>query len=182
VEQSDGALMARLVERDRDAFHVLVERHGDRPYRVAWRMLGDQSEAEDVAQEALLRLWDLGAGWKDRPGGVPAWLARVATNLCLDRIRRRKFDSGEEPPERVDETPLADVMIETRQVQSLAATAVKALPEKQRAAIILTYYEEFSNQMAADALDLNLKAFESLLHRARAALRVAMAPYVGDVK
>ena len=170
MDMTDDALMARAAARDAAAFRVLVERHGERPYRVAWRMLGDQTEAEDIGQEALLRLWDQAGRWQAGQAGVSAWLARVATNLCLDKLRRRRFRSDEEVPERADETPLADAQIETEQRRNAAAAAVQRLPERQRAAIILTYYEEFSNQMAANTLDLNIKAFESLLMRARAAL------------
>ena len=122
-----------------------------------------------------MRLWDQAGRWQAGQAGVSAWLARVATNLCLDRLRRRRFGSDEEVPERADETPLADAQIEAEQRRNAAAAAVQRLPERQRAAIILTYYEEFSNQMAANTLDLNIKAFESLLMRARAALRDGLA-------
>ncbi|MFX8938073.1 sigma-70 family RNA polymerase sigma factor, partial [Acinetobacter baumannii] len=81
-------------------FRVLVEVHAKRPHRIAWRMLGDAAEAEDVAQEACLRLWKEAPRWNSAGGGVPAWLARVATNLCLDRLRRRARMSDEDVPER----------------------------------------------------------------------------------
>lgn len=175
MDMTDDALMARAAARDAAAFRVLIERHGERPYRIAWRMLGDQTEAEDIGQEALLRLWDQAGRWQVGQAGVSAWLARVATNLCLDKLRRRRFGSDEEVPDRADETPLADAQIEAEQRRSAAAAAVQRLPERQRAAIILTYFEEFSNQMAANTLDMNIKAFESLLMRARAALRDSLA-------
>lgn len=177
---TDDALMEGVARRDAASFRTLVERHGDRPYRVAWRMLGDQTDAEDVAQESLLRLWDQADRWRPGQAGVAAWLARVATNLCLDRLRRRRFSSDEEVPERADEAPLADEQIAEEQIQKAAAAAIQSLPERQRAAIVLTYYEEFSNLMAAEALDMNIKAFESLLHRARSALRDALAHLKGD--
>jgi RNA polymerase sigma factor (sigma-70 family) len=180
AEESDDSLMARVATRDSTAFRCLVERHRERPYRVAWRMLGDASAAEDIAQECLLRLWDQAVRWQAGQAGVSAWLTRVATNLCLDQLRRRKFSSGEEVPDRADEAPLADAIIEADERSALAAAAVAALPERQRAAIILTYYEEFSNQMAADSLDMNIKAFESLLLRARTALRSALADLKGE--
>ncbi len=176
----DDALMARAAVRDADAFRHLVERHSQRPYRLAWRMLGDQAEAEDIAQEVLLRLWHHAHEWQAGQAGVSAWLARVATNLCLDRIRRRKFVSDDEGPERVDDTVLADEGMIAEQRKLKAQAAIQALPDRQRAAIILTYYEEFSNQMAADSLEMNIKAFESLLVRARTALRTALADLKGD--
>lgn len=172
---SDDVLMARAGLREAAAFHTLVERHQDRPYRIAWRMLGDQTEAEDVAQDALLRLWTMAPNWQAGGSGVAAWLTRVATNLCLDRLRRRRFSSDEDMPERADEAPLADAQMMVAERHAIAAAAVSALPDRQRAAIILTYYEELPNQVAADMLDLNIKAFESLLLRARTALRATLA-------
>ena len=78
-------------------------------------------------------------------------------------------------PDDVDDAPLADALIEAGERDNLARALVLALPERQRAAIVLTYYEELPNAEAAEAMDMNIKAFESLLHRARAALRQALA-------
>lgn len=167
----DDSLMARIAARDAEAFGVLAGRHGPLPYRVAWRMIGDAAEAEDIAQEALLRLWDCAPRWQAGGSGVAAWLTRVAMNLALDRLRRRRFASDEAVPERADEAPLADQAIEADQSAHAVRACIAALPERQRAAIVLTYYEEIANKTAAEMLDMNLKAFESLLFRARGALR-----------
>jgi RNA polymerase sigma-70 factor (ECF subfamily) len=171
----DDALMARVASRDGEAFRLLVSCHADRPHRIAWRMLGDATEAEDVAQEAMMRLWEHAGRWQAGGPGVSAWLARVATNLCLDRLRKRRFASDEDVPERADEAPLADEAMATQEQRARTMAAVTALPDRQRAAIILTYYEEQSNALAADMLDMNIKAFESLLLRARTALRSSLA-------
>ena len=88
--QGDDALMSRIAARDALAFRLLIERHADRPHRIAWRMLGDATEAEDVAQEAMLRLWQNAASWRGGGPGVAAWLTRVATNICVDRLRQRR--------------------------------------------------------------------------------------------
>ncbi len=172
LNEQDDVLMARAAARDPAAFRLIVERYQDRPYRLAWRMLGDQTEAEDVAQEAFLRLWAKASEWQAVGGGVPGWLTRVATNMCLDRLRRRRFTSDEEAPDREDETPLADAQMMTAELNATAAHAVAALPDRQRVAVILTYFEELPNADAATAMDMNIKAFESLLVRARTALRV----------
>jgi RNA polymerase sigma-70 factor (ECF subfamily) len=168
---SDDALMRRVGAGDGQAFRQLVERHAKRPHRIAWRMLGDAGEAEDVAQEACLRLWKDAPRWQPQGAGVGAWLARVATNLCLDRLRRRARLSDEEVPDRADPAPLADEVIGADQQQARVRAALDALPERQRAAVVLTYYEELPNAEAAAALELNIKAFESLLLRARRALK-----------
>jgi len=163
--------MRRVAARDAEAFRELAERHAARPHRVACRMLGDEMEAQDVAQEAMLRLWRDAALWRPGGAGVSAWLTRVATNLCLDRLRKRGRNSGEDIPERADEAPLADALIEGEQQRAQVIAAMQALPDNQRAAIVLTYYEEQSNADAASIMEMNIKAFESLLLRARRALR-----------
>ena len=172
---SDDALMRRVGAGDAGAFQSLVDVHAKRPHRIAWRMLGDASEAEDVAQEAFLRLWKDAPRWNARPetmgAGVGAWLTRVATNLCLDRLRRRARLSDEEVPDRADPAPLADEAIGAGQDRARVRVALDALPERQHAAVVLTYYEDLPNAEAAAALDMNIKAFESLLLRARHALK-----------
>jgi RNA polymerase sigma-70 factor (ECF subfamily) len=167
----DDALMRRVAARDGEALRQLAQLHAARPHRVAWRMLGDGAEAEDVAQEAMLRLWRDADKWQPGGPGVAAWLTRVATNLCLDRLRQRARLSGEEVPERADEAPLADTAIERDQARGAVIAALDRLTERQRAAVVLTYYEELPNADAAVMLELNIKAFESLLLRARRALK-----------
>lgn len=174
----DDTLMARIAVRDAEAFRVVVDKHAGKAHRIAWRMLGDPIEAEDVAQEAMLKLWEQADRWQAGSAGVGAWLNRVATNLCLDRLRRRRFASNEDVPERVDETPLADARMDSEWMRRRAMQAVQSLPDRQRAAIVLTYYEDCSNLAAAKILGLNIKAFESLLLRARQALKAAL----GDVR
>ena len=175
ADSGDDALMARIAARDGDAFREIVALHAARPHRIAWRMLSDAVEAEDVAQEAMMRLWEHAGRWQAGGPGVAAWLGRVASNLCLDRLRRRKFASNDAVPERADEAPLADAAIEEDQLRARTVAAVQALPDRQRAAIVLTYYEDMANAAAADVLDMNIKAFESLLLRARAALKASLA-------
>jgi len=174
-EPDDAALVAAVARRDASAFRLLVDRHAPALHRLAYRMLGDASEAEDVTQEALLRLWDHADVWAPRGGGLPAWLRRIASNLCLDRLRRRARMSEAPPPERIDEAPPADACLDAERLSAIAQNALQALPDRQRAAVVLTYYEQLSNLAAADMLGLKLKAFESLLVRARAALRTHIA-------
>ncbi len=171
---SDDALMREVAARDGAAFRTVIETFAPRAHRIGWRMLGNGADAEDIAQDTMLRLWNNADKWQQGGAGISAWVARVATNLCLDRLRRRKFSSDEDVPERADETPRADEMIDEDRMRGRTIAAINALPDRQRAAIILTYYEESSNNMAAQALEMNIKAFESLLLRARAALRLSL--------
>lgn len=171
LSSGDDALMARVAARDVSAFRAIVDGHAPRVHALAWRMTGDATAAEDIAQEAMMRLWSHADRWQPGGAGIAAWLRRVATNLVFDRSRRSRFLSGEALPERTDEAPLADEQMAADQLRSVAHAAVMALPDRQRAAIVLTYFEELPNADAAALLGLHIKAFESLLLRARAALK-----------
>jgi RNA polymerase sigma-70 factor (ECF subfamily) len=174
VAERDDALMACLAARDAPALRTVIALYGDKAHRIAWRMLGDATEAEDVAQEAILKLWDQAGGWHAGGQGIGPWLARVTANLCIDRMRRIRPITGEDFPERVDDAAAADEQFDEGRIRELTQAALHTLPDRQRAAIVLTYWEECSNLEAAAALDMNIKAFESLLLRARKALREAL--------
>lgn len=171
----DDAVMARIAGRDSLAFSRVVEAQVGMLHRVAYRMLGDGAEAEDVAQEALLRLWATADRWRAGQAGIAAWLTRVAVNLCLDRLRRRRFASDAEVPDRPDDAAGADEAMDEARLRAAALAALGDLTERHRAAIVLTYYEELPNVAAAEVLEMKLKAFESLLLRARGAMRGALA-------
>jgi RNA polymerase sigma-70 factor (ECF subfamily) len=175
LEPDDGLLVAAVARRDASAFRTLIDRHAAPVHRLAYRMLGDASEAEDVTQETLLRLWDHAGSWTPQGGGLPAWLRRIASNLCLDRLRRRSRLSDAPPPDRIDDAAGADARFDGQRLSDVAHAALQALSDRQRVAVVLTYYEQMSNQGAAAALGLYLKAFESLLVRARASLRTHIA-------
>lgn len=179
-----------MAVRDPAALREAIARHAGPLHRIAWRMTGEPQEAEDIVQEAMLRLWDHAPRLASRhPAGTSAgaglrlsgWLKRVVTNLAIDRLRLARRVSGEDVPERADDTPLADAQIEADERDGATRALVMALPERQRAAIVLTYYEELPNVEAAAAMDMNIKAFESLLHRARAGLRQAFVT-LGDAQ
>lgn len=166
----DRALMARVAGGDAAAFRLLVERHGGPVHALAWRMLGP-AEAEDVVQECFTRLWVNAKGWVPVGGGLGGWLRRVATNLCLDRLRRPRSVSDEALAEHRDEAPLADAQLDAAREQQAVAEAIRTLPDRQRAAIVLAYYDGASNAEAAAILGLGVKALESLLVRARQGLK-----------
>ena len=164
--EEDRALMVRVAIGDAAAFRALVERHSAMVHALAWRMLGP-ADAEDVVQESFTRLWVNAKGWAPAGGGLGGWLRRVATNLCLDRLRKPRTVSDDLLADHADEASPADVRLDAARRQAAVAAAIRALPDRQRAAIVLTYYEGMPNAEAAAILGLGVKAVESLLVRAR---------------
>lgn len=174
-EEDERALMVRVGMGDARAFERIVARHMPMLHGLAWRMLADPGEAEDVVQESLVKLWVNAKGWQPSGGGLGAWLRRIATNACLDRLRRPRALSDEGLPERADDAPLADSLIDTDRRRVAVQAAILALPDRQRAAIVLTYFESVSNAEAASILGIGVKALESLLVRARQGLSQQLA-------
>ncbi|EGD59670.1 RNA polymerase sigma factor [Novosphingobium nitrogenifigens DSM 19370] len=163
--------MRAVGEGSVEAFSILVDRHSGALYRVAARMLGDGHEAEDVVQECFVRLWQHAPRWQPSGAGLVGWLHRIALNLCFDRKRRFRVVVTPDVPDQADDAPLADILIEADQAHGEVTAALDALPERYRAALVLCYLEGQSNAMAAQVLNLNIKAMESLLFRARRQLR-----------
>lgn len=174
--ETDAVLVAAIARGDAAAFRLITDRYLVAVHRLAARMLGDSNEAEEVAQDTFLKLWTDASRWRAarRDSLLLPWLRSLAMNSCIDRLRRRRFQSGEEVPERADEAPSAVEQIDQYRLWALVSGALRSLPDRQRAAIVLTYYEDLPNAEAAEALALHLKAFESLLLRARHALKAAL--------
>lgn len=171
IPTDESALVTQVGNGDATAFSTLVERHSSASYRVAFRMLGDQAEAEDVVQECFSRLWTHAPNWAAKGAGLAGWLHRVTMNLCLDRLRKKAplianaFPEVEDTARRPDER-LADI-----EASRAIDGAMAGLPTHYRSAIILSYYEELSNAAAAEVMEMQIKAFESILFRARRQLR-----------
>lgn len=173
---NDDDLMLLAGEGDREAFGRLVERHVDRCVAIAQRSMGGRiGEAEDVAQDAMLRLWRHAPRWQAGRAQVSTWLYRVVVNLCIDHARKNKRHGGEVPEETVDETPDAYATLAAEGVSKMVRTAIRELPERQRTALVLCFYEGMSNAEAAGVMDLSVGAIEQLLVRARRSLRVSLA-------
>lgn len=179
--QPDAALMERLRADDAGAFGELTGRHLAAVAGFAFRMVGNAAEADDIAQETFLRLWRHRQDWQPR-AQLRTWLLRIARNLCIDRFRRREVVT-DEFPDLADERRSASAEVQRQQVERIVARALAALPERQRAAIGLVYYEGLSNIEAAEVLELSVDAVESLLARGRRTLREslrALHPHLGD--
>jgi RNA polymerase sigma-70 factor (ECF subfamily) len=169
--ETDEDLLARIGRKDTEAVRAMVVRKLPCLLGLASRMLGDRTEAEDVAQETFLRVWREAAHWQSGVAPFDAWLYRVALNLCYDRLRRRRETAMAEPPERVDPGPGPDHGLLRDAEQRRIMAALASLTARQREAIVLQYYQELSNIEAAEIMGVSIEALESLLARARRALR-----------
>lgn len=171
----DEDLVKRVGAGDRRAATELVRRHLPRMVGLGRRMLGDAAEAEDVAQEVFLRVWKHAANWRPGQAKFETWMHRVAMNLCLDRLRRSGRTAGEVPPELPDQRASATRALDEEERRERVRLALLELPERQRAALVLCYFQERSNIEAADIMDVSVEALESLLARARRALKAHLA-------
>lgn len=174
IAGDERTLMARLRARDAGAFRMLVDRHMSLLLGVARRILRDEAEAEDVVQEAFVKLWQSGAGLEIGDAGVRPWLRRVVTNQCIDRIRAgRRTDVTDQIPEQpVPATQLTNLA--ENDLSARVTFAVQQLPERQRQALALFHFEGLSQSEVAAALAVSDEAVESLLSRARRTLRGAL--------
>jgi RNA polymerase sigma-70 factor (ECF subfamily) len=174
-EVSDDALLVLYANGDAEAARALTLRLTPRVLRLASRMLGDAAEAEDVAQEAMLRLWRIAAEWRQGEAQVSTWLYRVASNLCTDRLRRRRTVDIEAVPEIEDgQASAVEGMIEADRVSALQQ-ALDGLPDRQRQAVVLRHIEGLSNPEIAEVMDIGVEAVESLTARGKRALAAALA-------
>lgn len=150
-----------------------MDRHLNRIHGLAWNMTGDRSQAEDIAQETFLRFWQAAPGW-DAGGNatVLTWLRRVATRLCIDEKRRMRPVYTDLVPERADPSPRADIELVRSETARHVQDAILGLPERQRAALVLSYYQQLSQKDGAAVMEIKEKAYESLLARARATLKL----------
>ncbi len=174
-EVSDEALLVRYANGDPSAARALTLRLTPRVLGFAARMLGDRALAEDVAQEAMLRLWRIAADWRQDEAKVLTWLYRVASNLCTDQLRRRRSVPLESVAEPDDGKPgVLAGLIEAERAAALK-DALAQLPDRQRQAVVLRHLEGLSNPQIAEVMDIGVEAVESLTARGKRALAAALA-------
>lgn len=171
----DALLLARFAGGDQAAARTLADRHLPGALRQAWRMLSDEAEAEDVAQEAMLRLWRQARDWRPGEAKISTWLYRVVHNLCIDRLRKRRPTAAiEDSPEPHDPAPtVLERLVDSEQSRALVQ-AILALPERQCQALVLRHFDGLGNPEIGERLDCSVEAVESLLARARRQLAAEM--------
>jgi RNA polymerase sigma-70 factor (ECF subfamily) len=171
----DDKLLARFAQGDRIAAEILTARLAPLVFKQAFRMLSDRSEAEDVTQESLLRLWRAAPDWDFNQAKVTTWLYRVTANLCIDRIRKEKHSCGE-VLEIADAAPGMEHQLQIQARAVALQTALQKLPERQRQAMILRHLQDLSNPEISDIMEISIEAVESLIARGKRTLAGALAP------
>ena len=170
THDEDHALMLRVADGDREAYQILVTKYLSLCVRFAERMLGNRQDAEDIAQDTCLKLWRHPLSWKQQ-SSFSTWMYRVVYNACIDHKRKVIRFSDVELSELRDESLTADELVMEKQQSEYVRVLMQQLPHRQRAALILSYYEGVSNQDAADTLGIPIGALQQLLFRARQNLK-----------
>ena len=185
-EIDDAALMAEVARGDTVAFERLVERHQALVIGTVGRMLGSNSDVEDVAQQVFVRVWKSAPRYRPT-AKFTTWLLTITRNLVFNEVRRRKrhpadtldVHEGEEALALTDPARhVPDEELLQAELQSAIESAIGRLPEKQRMAVVLRRYEGKSYEEIGEVLDLTVAAVKSLLFRARTELRTALNHYL----
>ena len=181
----DNVLMQAVAKGDRQAFGLLMHRHLAPTVRLATRMIGHETGAEDAAQEAFIRVWKHAPRWEDtetRGAKFTTWLYKILLNIVIDEKRKRNFSSIDDIPEPVDDKKNSEAHMIQQEKSKRVLSAVDDLPERQRMAFLLCFLEGYSNKEAADILGVGIKGLESLLVRARKTLRDTLADMAEEVR
>lgn len=174
MEPDDEALLERCAVGDRQASAMLINRHSPRVMSLAQRMMGSREDAEDITQDVFIKVFSHAGKWESGRARFTTWLHRVTLNQCYDRLRRKRETGVDDIPEMADESVGPAGQLQQQQTRDRIKTAIDGLPERQRAALLLNHYEGMSNIEAADVLEISVEAVESLLSRAKRALRAAL--------
>ena len=166
-KDADHALLAAFADGDRRAAQQLTERLMPKIYAHAYYRLGNTSDAEDVTQEAFLKLWKVAPSWKQDKAQVSTWLYRVVSNLCKDRYRRATLEGliSVQAPSNESQSPTYKIEEGIR--QKALYTAMSALPEGQRLAVQFRHIDELTNPQIAEIMGVSVEAIESLIARGK---------------
>jgi RNA polymerase sigma-70 factor (ECF subfamily) len=186
-DAEDVRLMQLVARGDTGAFEEIIERHQTLVAGTAARMLGSNSDVEDIAQQVFIRVWKSARRYVPR-AKFTTWLLKITRNLVFNELRRAKrralvplqSDPGDEEVPLKDETnPAPDASLLEAELQRAIEEAIMQLPESQRMALVLRRYEQLSYEQIAEVLDLSVPAVKSVLFRARTELRARLSKYLG---
>jgi RNA polymerase sigma-70 factor (ECF subfamily) len=187
-DAEDVRLMELVGTGDSGAFEQLMERHQRLVVGTVGRMLGNTSDAEDIAQQVFVRVWKSAKRYVPR-AKFTTWLLKITRNLVFNELRRRSRhpqvplqgeSEEEERPIRDENAITPDASMLEQELQKAIEAAIANLPETQRLAVILRRYEELSYEEIAETLDQSVSAVKSLLFRARTELRTSLSQYLAD--
>ncbi|MFK7881279.1 RNA polymerase sigma factor [Roseobacter sp.] len=172
---SNDALLVLYANGDAPAAQVLTTRLLPRVFKQARHMLGDVMEAEDVAQDAMIRLWRMAPDWRSGEAQITTWLFRVTSNLCTDRLRKRRGVGLDEIAEPADPSKSVTQQIQDRTRGNALQSALDQLPDRQRQAVVLRHIEGLPNPEIAEVMEISPRAVESLTARGKRALATLLS-------
>lgn len=164
-------LMQSIAKGEGDALQAFSLRYGQKMFSIALRMLGDEAQAEDALQDTLIKIWQKAPSWVSEKASAYTWSVRILMNTCTDMLRARKNE--------IDLSAIIDwyadeeafIKMDVALDYAYLGEQISKLPEEQKFAVILTYYEDMTNKEVSEVLNKSVKAVESLLVRARQTLR-----------
>jgi RNA polymerase sigma-70 factor (ECF subfamily) len=186
-DTEDVRLMQLVAGGDTNAFEQLIERHQALVAGTVARMLGSNSDVEDIAQQVFIRVWKSARRYVPR-AKFTTWLLKITRNLVFNELRRSKRHAhiplqsepgAEEIPLKDETNPAPDASLLETELQRAIEEAIMQLPESQRMALVLRRYEQLSYEQIAEVLDLSVPAVKSVLFRARTELRTRLSKYLG---
>jgi RNA polymerase sigma-70 factor (ECF subfamily) len=180
-EFNDERLIALIQEGSHDAFAEIVNRHSKRFYNIAYRLLFHKNDAEDIVQEAFLKMWGKKFFWDESKNAkFTTWFYKVMVNLCLDHNRKKRPEPLSQEHQLADTQQGQEALLYEKQKQEMLDRFIKDLPERQQLALNLCFYEGLSNQEAAEIMGLNLRALQSLIMRAKITLKEKVKQHMSE--
>ena len=174
VEEDDRRVIEQVLAGSESAFRQIVDQHSRRIFNYVRRMTRNSTEAEDIAQETFIRFWVSRDRFDPHRVKLTTWLHRIAHNLCVDYFRQRQLQERQVPVQSdSQDSPDTDYELSIR--AAVVHKALMTLSERQRSAIVLCHYQNFSQHDAAHILGLSVDALESLLRRGRSKLKQILA-------
>ena len=177
----DADIISGLQAGDKTALSKLMDRHMKTLYNQAYYMLGDSMAAEDITQTVLLKTWENINGWKSGNAKLLTWMRRVTTNACFDQLRKKKPVYTDIVPEIEDSADTPFDALSRQNQNKIIKAALQKLPDRQRAAVTLSYYQELTQKEGAGVMNITEKAYESLLVRGRKSLKLLLKESLKDI-